>query len=501
MAGRPTLKLLSLSLATLAACSGSHQPGAGPGGDRPPGGRVPLPAGVSGREPLTGLAVSTPPARALDRTPAGPFGLSLVATEDGAPADIRLYEQSETCGECHPRQWSELKGSLHSVSHRDTLYRRTAELARAEAGPAVYAYCSGCHTPQGVASRLVPDTPEEQLPEAVKAGILCDTCHTIAQLTGEQGPWGEPGNASLVLAPHAERKFGPPSGVDADADHEVQARPFFTRSEFCASCHTVIHPLNGVRIEHTYAEWKKSVYADKGIQCQDCHMRTVAQARRVAATLQPVALRGKSTAEGKDRPIAYHLFAGGNASADLLGGGAGHARMAAERLQSAARLEILAPARASAGAVLRFAVQVTNIGAGHNLPTSLTELREMWVDLQIKAAGGEVLFRSGALDAQGEIDPGAMRFGARAGDKDGKLTYKPWEVTHFLWKRLIAPKASAKDAFSVRLPAGAAGPLTIEARLLYRSAPPKVLAMLYGETPIALRTVQMAAATHSLALR
>ncbi len=91
--------------------------------------------------------------------------------------------------------------------------------------------------------------------------------------------------------------------------------------------------------------------------------------------------------------------------------------------------------------------------AGHSLPTSLTELREMWVRIEIISATGTVVFRSGGLDSSGDIEPGSMRFGALAGDRNGNVTYKPWEVTHFLWKRLIPAKASARDRFTVPLAA------------------------------------------------
>jgi Cytochrome c554 and c-prime len=486
----PVPVVCSLLLLTPVACSG-------PPGQQRTG---QPPAATNVRQVLSGAASATTPAAPLKKPPSGPFGLSLVSTSDGKPADIENFAVSPECGECHPRQWRELKGSLHSVAHRDSLYRRAAELARAEAGPAVYAYCSSCHTPQGVASKLVPATPEDKLPEAVKAGIICDSCHSVTALSGRKGPWREPGNASIVLTQDSERKYGPPVGDDEAAEHPVSSRPFFQQSAFCASCHTVIHPLNGVRLEHTYDEWKRSVYAKKGIQCQDCHMRTVAQARRVAATLKPITVQGRAARDGKRRPIARHAFVGGNANADLLGGGKAHAKLAAERLRSAARLEVNAPRRAVAGQTLRLEVTVTNIGAGHNLPTSLIELREMWVELEIRGADGQLLHRSGGLDGQGEIDPAAMRFGARAGDKHGKLTDKPWEVTHFLWKRLIPPRASAKDAFTVPVPAGTRGPLAIRARLLYRSAPPRVVRMLFGKQTIALRTVEMARTTQTVAI-
>ena len=482
----PSASLLALICCGFLACSGSTTT------TTTTSARGPQPAAI--RRVLAVPAVASKTAPAPARPPRGPFGFSLVATADNKAAKISDFEPNSACAECHPRQEKELQGSAHSIAHVDSLYRRTAELARAEAGPEVYAYCSGCHAPQAVASALIPKMPENKLPPVAKAGVLCDTCHQISALTGHKSPWGEPANASFILAAGSGKKYGPPTGNNADADHAAEARPFFQRSEFCASCHTIIHPTNGVRIEHTYGEWKKSVYAQRGVQCQDCHMRTVEQAKQVAATMKPQVPHGQSSPEGKQRPIAHHYFVGGSASIDALGGGAASARMAEARLKSAARLSIKAPQIASAAMPLRFTVNVENHGAGHNLPTSLTELRQMWVELTVTSAAGELLFRSGALTPNGDIGRDAMRFYAEAGDKDGKLTYKPWEITHFLWKRLIPPKATAIDEFTVPLPPHATGQVKIQARLLYRSAPPAVLKLLFGAQPPHLKTVEMAAA-------
>jgi hypothetical protein len=441
------------------------------------------------------------PAQPLANPPTGAFGYSLLASETGELLAVDDFAPYEDCADCHERQWEELQGSMHSLSHTDPIYRATAELARAEAGQEIYAYCSGCHSPQGVSTGLIPDTPESELPEIAKVGILCDVCHQVSELTGATGPWGEPGNASFVLSPDPERKFGPPVGDDEASDHVVETREFLTRSEFCASCHTIIHPLNGLRIEHTYAEWKDSIYAEKGIECQDCHMRSVEDAVRVAETLEPVAVIGKSEPGSEDREIAPHSFVGGNANAHLLGGSREHAAMAEARLKSAARLEIEAPEVARAGERLGFEVAVHNVAAGHNLPTSLTELREMWVELEVRSADGAVLFRSGQLETNGDISEGAMRFGALAGDAEGNLTYKPWEVSQFLFKRLIPPKAAERDRFEVALPEGLDGEIRIEATLYYRSAPPKVVAWLLGDEAIALAQVEMARAEVALAVR
>ncbi len=435
---------------------------------------------------------------ALDATPRGPFGLSMVASTDGRPVDIEAFVTNDTCGYCHERQYEEMQGSMHSIAHRDGLYRAAAEMALREAGPEVYALCSGCHTPQGVASGLVPSTPEEELPDTVTAGVLCDTCHQVSALTGEGGPWGEPGNASFVLDPDEDRKFGPPSGDDDAAVHTVETREFLSSSEFCASCHTIIHPFNGVRLEHTYAEWLASPYAEAGIQCQDCHMRSVPEAIRVARDMQPLEISGLSEPSGETRPIARHFFVGGNNNADKLGGGAGHAKMAVERLRSAAIVELGVPAGARAGETFDIEVTVRNVAAGHSLPTSLVELRRVWVDLLVLDESGNEIYHSGWRDGGADIGEEVMRFGALGGDAAGQPTYKPWEVTHFLWKRVIPAKSAAVDVFRVRVPADAAGRLTIETRLLYRIAPEFVARAIMGEAYVALDSVEMASASSTL---
>ena len=437
----------------------------------------------------------------LAHPPMGPFGYSMITSEDGAPLDTEDFAPYEDCEECHERQWEELEGSMHVISHTDPIYRSTAELALLEAGEEIYAYCSGCHAPQGVTTGLIPGTPEADLPEVVTAGILCDVCHQVSRLTGSSGPWGEPGNASIVLSPEEDRKFGPPGGDDDAADHEVETREFLNRSEFCASCHTIIHPLNGLRLEHTYDEWKNSIYAEKEIQCQDCHMRSVEDAVKVAETLTPVVVIGQSEPTGDEREIHPHYLVGANANAEELGGSSGYVAMAEARLKSAARLDIEVPPSVGSGSALEFEVVVHNVAAGHSLPTSLTELREMWVELEVRAEDGQLLFHSGHLQPDGEIPDGAMHFGAIAGDAQGSVTYKPWEISQFLWKRLVPARGMESDRFSVDLPDDFAGAVRIEARLLYRSASPKALRSLMGNEAFEPKQVEMAGAEAELVVR
>jgi hypothetical protein len=449
-----------------------------------------------------GVTAAAPgPAQLLANPPRGPFGYSLVASEDGEPLDIEGFLLYDDCESCHERQWEELDGSMHTLAHTDPLYRASAELARAEVGEEIYTFCAGCHSPQGVVTGLIPGTPESELPDEAIAGILCDVCHQVSLLTGTTGPWGEPGNASLVLSPDEDRKFGPPGGDDETTDHVIETREYLDRSEFCASCHTVIHPLNGLRLEHTYQEWKESIYAEKDIHCQDCHMRSVEGAVKVAETLKPVTVIGQSEPTGDDREIHPHYFVGANVNAEVLGGSVRHGAMAEARLQSAAELEIEPLDSVAARGTLEFAVVVHNVAAGHHLPTSLIELREMWVDVQVIAKDGRVLFHSGELEPDGEIPEDAMRFGAVGANADGKVTHKPWEVAQFVYKRLIPAKGSERDSFRVAVPEDLAGPLRIQARLFYRSASPEALAALMGDAAFEPRQVEMARAEASVPLR
>jgi hypothetical protein len=67
-------------------------------------------------------------------------------------------------------------------------------------------------------------------------------------------------------------------------------------------------------------------------------------------------------------------------------------------------------------------------------------------------------------------------------------------MTTFLWKRTIAPKSFAKDTIRFTLPADASGPLTIDARLLYQSASPKVIAEIMGKDAFTAKVIEMTTA-------
>jgi hypothetical protein len=288
----------------------------------------------------------------------------------------------------------------------------------------------------------------------------------------------EPGNASIIVDPGSVKR-GPYKDSDSPY-HETEYSELHTRSEFCGNCHNVFHPSNNFPIEDTYREWKNSVYAQAGIQCQDCHMMPVEKAIEAAKPLVKPVNPGQPCVTGPKREQMYtHEFVGANAVVTDLLGAKQHAAIAVTRLQNAASIALELPAKAVAGSIVKFKVKVRNETAGHNLPTSLTDVRQVWVEV-VAQAGGKEIFHSGALDSEGGVDPEAAMFHAQAIDKDGHHTSKPWEIVRFEKNTSIPPKGSASPSYSFVLPADAKGPVAVRATLHYRSYDQALANLLLG---------------------
>ncbi|MHC4490160.1 MAG: multiheme c-type cytochrome [Planctomycetota bacterium] len=419
-----------------------------------------------------------------------PYAPSKLSTASGKRADPDSYYEASDCGECHVDQYNRWRGSMHSRAHHDPIYLAFAKLARKEGGDALYKFCSGCHAPLAVATGEIPDGEPTFLTDE---GVTCDVCHNVKRIRPVQGAGGA--NASIVLE-EGEERYGPLADAADNPNHESAHSELHTRSEFCSACHTLLHPTNGLVIENTYEEWKKSPYAKAGIQCQDCHMRTVAQAIEVARTMTPLKVAGKTTVDSAERPDVHaHLFVGGNANDKLVGASDVHIAEAEARLQSAATLALKLPESAAPGATVEIEVAVTNVGAGHAIPTSITELRQVWIDLAVRDAGGKEIFRSGAVDAAtGKVDRDAVMYHAVLLDEEGEATYKPWRAVEMLEEKLIPPKETVRERYAVRISKAVRGPFAVEAILRYRSAPQEVMDQLFGRGRFLLRIVDMATA-------
>ena len=178
--------------------------------------------------------------------------------------------------------------------------------------------------------------------------------------------------------------------------------------------------------------------------------------------------------------IWTHDVVGANTFVTALLDSPAKAEAAAERLRHAAQLR-LDHVRSEAG-MLAFDVIVTNTGAGHKLPTGVTEERQIWLDVSVVARDGTELAHYGKLDDRGVIAEDTMILQTRFGDAQGQATHRIWLAQSVLSDRRIAPRASETQSFSLELPAGAV-PEQINVRLLYRSSHQDFIDELFADTP------------------
>ena len=301
-----------------------------------------------------------------------------------------------------------------------------------------------------------------------------------------------PENGSFILTPGVSDKAGPrlikrgpakPSEGCGGGFHDCVQSSLHLQADLCASCHQVYHYENHFPLEATYLEWKHGPYAQKTILCQDCHMVDTATFKRTADEFRK-----------PERKEYRHYFNGANYLLHYLAAGAAtkagdkeqaaalmkQYEMAVERLKSAAEVEIEPVYRDGKLAEVR--VRVKNVRAGHNLPTSLTNVRQMWLELTAKDEQGKVLLTSGGLDDKGDLATDTRHFSSDGMGEDFHFAIDPWVVTSFSRHDTIPPKGYKEVYYGIVPPAGARE-VRIEARLRYRQADQHVAEKLLAAVP------------------
>ncbi len=425
-----------------------------------------------------------------------PFWPSRVRTADGKFADPHNIPSAADCVKCHVREFEEWAGSLHAIAGRDAIYDKTIDFnedfKKATTGPEQIRFCEGCHEPAevilGRTNRVVSTMPSD----AETEGLNCVICHAAVAADAQAG------NGALTVSineatDHLHNALIMASPRDhARAFGARATNALITKSEFCGACHMesydseVSKAAGTIPVQTTFSEWEDSWYARNDVTCQDCHMNP-----------DPAGFVERLKRGEVGKPERYvHTFVGSNylmAETDLganlffLRGGI-IPGMSAERylevvaeqktathalLRSAAKLEIRR-AQVAPGAVGSVSVAVLNVGAGHNLPTGVSDQKYMWLELEVIGADGATLFHSGWFDeTRGEHDPEAAVWMERFWDEHGRritdhLTFNTAAVDHS--RALVPPRGEDVVDYEVELPEGLEGRITVRARLWYRVA-------------------------------
>jgi len=432
---------------------------------------------------VAGMAAAEPAAFSFDRS-FYPYYPSLIKWDK---SDVP-FTPPQKCGECHVKQYAEWNGSVHNMALEDPIYQGELSKAVKAVGHEITRQCEGCHSPAGMLTGEIKGAGLAGLSPMALAGVSCDICHSISGVTHQQTPSRDPENGSMILTPgengvpvkRAPFKPGPNCG---GGFHKCEQTTFQLKADLCASCHQVYHYDAHFPLEATYNEWKSGPYAQLDILCQDCHMVDINTFREVADSFKKPA-----------RSDYKHYFNGANYLLSYLGAAAAKKSgdqtlakrlmsqydMAVERLKSTAELEVTPIYRE--GELAEMKVRVKNVRAGHNLPTSLTNVRQMWLEITARDENGKILLTSGTVQPDGALPEDARIFNSDGMGKDFHFAVHPWVVTAFLRHDTIPARGYKDVYYGIKTPAGVKT-IAVEVKLRYRQADQGVAEALLGAVP------------------
>jgi len=396
--------------------------------------------------------------------------------------EVDQFISPQFCGDCHSEIYGQWENSTHGLAHQDPVYLAAAdffrqgltdadEIAEAEA-------CVKCHTPVGVATGYPEKTSDDRakIPEIATFGVQCDYCHSATSASRMY-------NNGLILEPgQGEYDPGVKRGPRKDAFssfHETAFSEFHTGPEICGTCHNVKHVVFQTDLETTYDEWLASPYNTDDpasrVTCQDCHMRQRPGIPATASTPRPDN-PGFASDLGPERPHVFtHNFVGGNNYMPGLFDGDDQIRMAEERLQNAATLAVKVTEKD------RIQVTITNTGAGHKLPTGLSNARQMWLELTVtEKKSGQTVYTAGQPDENGYLAESVRVYRTVFGDGSGTPTENLAKAREILKDDRVPPGASVTQTFCLPEKAPATG-LVVTARLCYRTFSQQLIDQIAGQ--------------------
>ncbi|HEY4239652.1 MAG TPA: hypothetical protein VGM88_07550 [Kofleriaceae bacterium] len=261
----------------------------------------------------------------------------------------------------------EITDEWHASAHSHARTAPLYELARTDA-------CDVCHAPLAVKVGAQP---------VAREGVTCEACHNVKTVTAGAGL--DPVFAAI--------KYGPLCDAKDHYFHKMGCSPLHTKSEFCSSCHS--YTKNGIPVYTEYDEWQSGPLAARA--CQQCHM--------------PGSKREVAIGAGEREGVANHTI------------------LAAGPLRKKALKASAHVGDKSDAMHFSIDVDVTNIAAGHDVPSGAPEHR-LVVEGKLRTPGGAQL---------GETQTQA--FGRVLVDASGSPA-PFWEATKLDHDDRIAPKAT-----------------------------------------------------------
>lgn len=388
----------------------------------------------------------------------------------------KAFGKPEDCKGCHPRHYDEWSISMHAYSVVDPVFHSLNALGQEMTKGELKQFCVACHSPFAT---LLNDAPNGTLPSLsqmspqARGGVTCESCHKIeAQRPG-----------------HGIDKFrldgvimGSVKDPVANSFHASEYNKVFEEGEVCSGCHDVVNQ-RGLHVEQTFTEWKTSLYPNRAISCQTCHMK-------MDPTPTAIAVGGPT-----NRRHHYHFMEGVDVPLTEFPGRDKTIALVQDQLTANIRAEFLSPmpdAVLRKGATLDVVYNVYNQFVGHNVPSGTIFERQMWVEVIVTNENGDTLLASGLTDPNGDlrnekseyVQRGSLQYDSLLTLYHGKAYRLGKEIPFFfdadmVVNRTLNPYESRNARYSV--PAsriGSSKRLSVSARLLFRAFPPYFLRLL-----------------------
>ena len=365
------------------------------------------------------------------------------------------YATPEACGSCHVSIHQNWQQSIHASSATDRLYLKVKDLFVFEKGEPAVRLCAGCHAPVALMTGEVGLYNKESA--SSKAGVSCGFCHSVETV--------HDGNGAYVSQPSRVRSYwggdylkDPSLGLTVgdsvskflvntkpQAHAEDMRPPALLSGQVCQSCHEF--QINGVKVQSTWSEWQASSYPSQGKTCTSCHFRV---------GIDDTALEPAEIVSGRMRPhvLGHHLPGGSTLTSP-------RAAKNVEYLRDAIGLKV----QLETNKVL---VKVSNLKAGHSVPTGVSDLRQLWLEVKAFSSADQVLFSSGTTDLAGEIKKDSVIFHQVLADQRGfeLKRHDIWSAAKILEDTRIPANGSRNTVFTVP-----SGTTRVTVRLLWRDVP------------------------------
>lgn len=436
------------------------------------------------------------------------FEPSLARTAGGNFIPARTLMMDEYCKECHADAY---EGWFHSAHHfssfNNPVYLFSIQetrrvLMERDGDVKASRWCAGCHDPVPFFSGAFDDPNYDvEADPTAHAGVTCTSCHAIVEVHSTVGNGAytieEPLHYPFAFSSNQVLRFLNRQLIKArpELHKKTFLKPLHQSAEFCSVCHKVslpgelTHYKAWLRGQNSYDTFLLSGVSGHGARsfyypekaeanCNGCHMPVRPSRDFGARYLDPT---------NRVLSIHDHLFPGGNTALPYWRGEPEVVRAQQAVLEGCARIDLFglkedgvidgrlhAPLRPQRpvlepGRSYLLEVVVRTLRLGHRLTDGTSDSNELWVDVRV-TADGQLIGRSGGLGPHGEVDPWAHFINTYMLDREGNRIDRrnPQDIFTPLYDHQIGPGAAQVVHYVFTVPPGVRGPVTIEARLLYR---------------------------------